>query len=361
MRITVSNIIKAIDGLPKNCAYEYISAKNKGKVEIISSSQENPISIRRFNPVKNKTLKSSKIETISLQMIRRVSNAIEPNVPFNIDRILGASYNTRSVLEMLLAHTPEFYWCLPGRIELANSTSEIKKGHKHLIWLPEHPHENGILKEYKTEQVISEIPTSNAIYESLVIPNSPIHYKLDIDIERRHLQIQVALILIGKQLGFRTWIAHNDKGFRYGDKRIGELDGVVMRLQDEKMLMAYDDAIKAALQIDCIWFKNGKFMPAVMEVEHSTGVTSGLNRMKGLQERLPQYPTRWVIVAPDEDRDMVMRKANEPQFRSLKTLFFPYSAVDELYSLCQRRKLSAAAVNEQFLDCFMEPCNVAIA
>ena len=43
--------------------------------------------------------------------IRRVSNAINPGEPFNIDRILGASYNTRSVLETLIALTPEFYYC----------------------------------------------------------------------------------------------------------------------------------------------------------------------------------------------------------------------------------------------------------
>lgn len=63
-----------------------------------------------------------------------------------------------------------------------------------------------------------------------------------------------------------------------------------------------------------------------------------------------------MIVAPDEDRNKVFRETNEPQFRSLKTLFFPYSAVEELYSLCQRRRLSHKSVNEEFLDCFMEPC-----
>jgi hypothetical protein len=30
-------------------------------------------------------------------------------------------------------------------------------------------------------------------------------------IKRRHSQIQIALIKIGEQLGFRTWIAQNDK------------------------------------------------------------------------------------------------------------------------------------------------------
>ncbi|MDI3409935.1 hypothetical protein QKW52_03855 [Bacillus sonorensis] len=90
-----------------------------------------------------------------------------------------------------------------------------------------------------------------------------------------------------------------------------------------------------------------------MEVEHSTGVTSGLTRMKGLQDTIPAFLTRYVIVAPDEERNKVLREANRPQFQSLNVRYFPYSAVEELYSLCQRRKIKG--VTEEFLDSFMEP------
>ena len=178
----------------------------------------------------------------------------------------------------------------------------------------------------------------------------------DINVQRRHLQIQIALVSIGHQLGFRTWVARNDQGITYGTKRVGELDGVVVSLDQENLLKPWQDAVNAALHIDCIWFRNGKFMPAVMEVEHSTGVVTGLARLKRLKDKLPLFQTRWVIVAPDEDRAKVMKEANESQFHDLKTMFLPYSAVDELYALCQRRKLNNRAVNEDFLDCFMEPC-----
>ncbi|MFN5940282.1 MAG: hypothetical protein ACK44C_07950 [Polaromonas sp.] len=180
--------------------------------------------------------------------------------------------------------------------------------------------------------------------------------KMDLDVARRHLQVQVALILIGQQLGYRTWVARNDKGFKYGDRKIGELDGVVVRLDDEKLLMAYSEAVQAALQIDCIWFRNSHFMPAVIEIEHSTGVTSGLTRMKNLQSHAPHILTRWVIAAPDEDREKVLREANKPDFQSLNVQFFPYSAVDELFGLVQRRKLTKASINDDFLNCFFEPC-----
>lgn len=118
------------------------------------------------------------------------------------------------------------------------------------------------------------------------------------------------------------------------------------------MMMAFDGAIQAATHIDCIWFRNGRLMPAVMEIEHSTRVTSGLTRMRGLQNAIPAVQTRYVIVAPDEDRDLVLRECNREQFRSLNPLYFPYSAVEELYSLCNRRRIHG--ITDEFLDCFME-------
>ncbi len=354
-KLTASNLVAFINQLDKNQVYNYINPKTKGVIKIESIDlPEGPIRIKRWNPAKGETEEQKKIESISTELIWRVANAFNPNQPINFDRILGASYNTRSVFESLLAHTPEFYFSYPGRIENKGGFSSIKHGHKHLMWKPDKPHKLGILLEAKTDIVISEIPTIDAFYDSLVLPDSSQgQSQIDIDIKRRHAQIQIALYFIGKQLNFRTWIAQNDKGILYQNKRIAEYEGVISSLKDVKLMTAYDDAIQAALLIDCIWFKNGKLMPAVMEVEHSTGVTSGLSRMKNFKDKFPPFPTRYVIVAPDEDRDKVIKEANKPQFRDLDTRYFTYSAVEELYALCQRRKLKG--VTEEFLDCFMEP------
>lgn len=354
MRLTPSNIIRAISLLPKDRWYEYINPRNSGKIKIVDVvSPEGPITIQRGE--------NKPTESISVNMIWRLANAIEENVPVNVDRVFGGSYNTRSVLEALIAHTPEFYWCQPGRIELNNSTQEIKKGHKHIVWKPKARHDNALLSKFETDIVISEIPSTSAVYDALHIPNSLSQGIDDIDVKRRHVQIQIALAVIGKQLGFRTWIARNDQGITYGNKKVGEIDGVISDLNNEKLITAADGAMKAAMHIDCIWFRNGKFLPAVIEVEHSTGITSGLTRMRGLYDQLPPFPTRWVIAAPDEDRSKIISEANRPQFRDLNAKFFPYSAVDELYALCRRRNLSNIAVNEQFLDCYMEPCQPTLA
>jgi len=357
-KFTAANLVSFINQLDKNIAYNYINPRTRGLIKVISVIlPEGPIRIKRWNPSKGETEYDKKIETISSEMLWRVANSFTPGQPINFDRVLGASYNTRSVLESLIAYTPEFYYCYPGRIENKGSHSAVKHGHKHIMWKPMQPHELGLLVEADTEIVISEMPSINVYYDALMVPENNSNHELDIDIQRRHAQIQIALYFIGKQLNFRTWIANNDRGIVYQNKKISEYDGVISSLRDENLLIAYEEAARAALLIDCIWFKNGRLMPAVMEIEHSTGVTSGLSRMKNFKDSFPPFPTRYVIVAPDEDRDKVIREANKEQFKDLQTKFFPYSSVEELYSLCQRRKIRG--INEEFLDSFMEPTLIA--
>lgn len=353
-KITGYNLVSFINQLPKNQDYNYINERTKGLIRITRVELPGgPIYIKRWNPSKGGTSDTAREESISSEMVWRVANAIFEGQPINLDRVLGGSYNTRSVLESLIAHTPQFYYCYPGRIFDIAGESTVERGHKHIVWLPSEPHANGVLALKDTEVAISEIPTSAAVYESLTIPDTVDLSGMDIDIARRHTQIQVAIYLIGLQLGFRTWIAQNDKGILYQDKPLIELDGVVKSLQNENLVSPYEGAVSAGLYIDCIWFKNGRLMPAVMDVEHTTGVTSGLTRMLNFYNKIPPIKTRYVIVAPDEDRDHVIHEANKDIFKELDVRYFPYSAVEELYVICQRRKLRG--ITEEFLDCYMEP------
>lgn len=354
-RITAYNLVRAISQLPRNVNYNYVNPKTKGLIHIENVSlPAGPIYIRRWNPFKGETQANAKVETMSSEMIWRVANAINVGDPINIDRILGASYNTRSVLEALMAATPEFYYCYPGRISDIDGRSTIEHGHKHIVWLPNEPHPVGVLVEKQMENMaISEIPFQSVTYDNLVLPdNMIIGGDMNIEVVRRHTQIQIALYLIGLQLGYRTWIAQNDKGIIYNDRPLIEQPGIIPALGNENIISAFPDAEPNARFIDCIWFQNGKFMPAVMEVEHTTGITSGLTRMKGLQDAMPAFNTRYVIVAPDDDREKVIDEVNRPQFKSLDARYFAYSSVEELYHICTHRNLHG--VTQEFLDCYME-------
>ena len=356
MNITIANLINKISRLSRDQWFDYVNPQTKTQVRILDIKKpEGPIYIKR-RVIKKDLMMEEKDETISTKMLLRIASAMKEGLPINFDRVLGASYNTRSSLEALLAHCEEFYWCRPGRIEINSSSSEIKKGHKHLIYLPNDLHKIGVIEYKEVNQVISEIPSDSAIYEAVSFSESPQNpLELDHEVKRRHLQIQIALILIGYKIGYHSWIARNDQGFGYGDKTVAEISGVINDLNNIPLIKSFSGAKSAAMHIDCIWFNGDLSMPAVFEVEHSTGITSGLNRMLNLKNSIPSLTnTRWVIVAPDEDRDKFLREISKKQFSEMNLRFFPYSAVDELFALIHRRNINGNSVNEEFLDCYME-------
>jgi len=134
---TAADVCRAINVLNKNVNYGYVNSRTHGEIKIVRVQlPEGPIIIRRHRIGKPWGAE----ETISSQMIWRIANALNSRIPINVDRVLGGSYNTRSVLEALLAHTPEIYTCAPGRQETIGGIVSIKRGHKHIIWIPESPH-----------------------------------------------------------------------------------------------------------------------------------------------------------------------------------------------------------------------------
>lgn len=114
MRITAADFVHAIGRLPKDRAYNYVNQKTSTKIVISDVVYpEGPIKIKRYDPSKGKGVDEASVQSISTKMLWRVANAFVPNSPIQIDRVLGASFNTRSALEALLAHTSEFYYCYP--------------------------------------------------------------------------------------------------------------------------------------------------------------------------------------------------------------------------------------------------------
>ena len=97
------NLVNAIANLPKNRQFDYVNESNAGKIVIDSIKlPEGPIRFKRFNPTKGETLRDAKVDSISSQMLWRLANAIQEDAPINLDRVFGASYNSRSVIESSL-------------------------------------------------------------------------------------------------------------------------------------------------------------------------------------------------------------------------------------------------------------------
>jgi len=165
--------------------------------------------------------------------------------------------------------------------------------------------------------------------------------------------MQVALVKIGNALNFRTWIAKNDRSIPLGDSQLGKLDGVLQSLEEIPIFHSAEMRQAVSL-IDCVWFTpDFKFIPAVIEVEHSTGVTSGLTRMLKFRETMPSWNTRFTIVADSSLRNKVVSEGNNTVFRRLQTKFMSYATVRELYGLIQKYNLSGV-VEQNFIEPFLE-------
>ncbi len=359
-KFSCENLVDGLAALPKSSTYSYINKATHTALRIEDVVKPHgPITISRWDPSRGETYASASRQTISKEMLFRVSNAVAEGMPINVDRVLGASYNTRSALESLICHIPQFYYCYPGRIENKNGVTKIKAGHKHIIWCPDDPHTAGELTEKKLEHMeVTEIPTKNVVYNALELPGNTIAPapnsvgKLNDQTERMHILMQMAIYEIGKSLKFSTYIAQNDSGVRYKGKPLYDHPQIVKDLADQPTVSAFNGAVSAGKLIDAIWFSK-RSIPAVFEVEHTTGVTSGLTRMKGFMESLPAYKDmRFVIVADDDLREKVVKEINKPQFRDLHAYYLPYSAVNELLSLCQTRTL--LGITDSFIDTFLE-------
>jgi type II restriction enzyme len=241
--------------------------------------------------------------------------------------------------------------CNPQRID--SYTGEILTNLKHIMWCPDEFHPIGeiVYKEYN--EVITEVELEVS-FGQVTITQEDLEGKFDsIAAKTIHTQMQIALIEIGNALDFRTWIAKNDRSIPVGNTTLGHLPGVLQSLNEVPIL--YTAKIKdAASLIDCIWFtKDGDRIPAIIEIEHTTGVTSGLTRMQKLHEVSPSITKNFTIVAPDNLRNKVVTEANQKIYRELKAKYMPYSTIRELYGLIQRYSLKGVA-EHTFIYPFME-------
>jgi type II restriction enzyme len=143
---TAKELSSLISNLSKKPHYRYVNKANAGRIKLEGVEGDGSIRFRRYNQSKDETLEDATEETIPSSMIARVAAEIEAGKPFNIDKIVGASYNSRSVLESLLAHTPNYFVIYPGRVETSNGMVKVKKGHKHLLWDPHSSHPTGTIK-----------------------------------------------------------------------------------------------------------------------------------------------------------------------------------------------------------------------
>ena len=349
-KLKIADLVNLVEKLGTEKSYLYFSKSTRIRITEIHKP-EGPIKFKRWDSRQSEdTASHGGISTNQLVIVSSVFSG-KPNYPIHFDRLFSAGGNSRAALETLLAYTPNFFICYPQKTNPYTGNSEAKL--KHIMWCPDNEHPWGQMQEKPYDQIISEVELGIDFGDITVTPGMLDEEFNSIEAKKTHTQMQVALVKIGGALNFRTWIARNDRSISIGDTKLGNLDGVIPSLDNVQIL--FNPEIKhAASLIDCIWFTNDfKYIPAVIEVEHSTGVTSGLTRMLKFRETIPSISTTYTVVAPNDLRNKVVTEANNLAFRSIRPHFMPYSTVRELYGLIQRYPL-ANLMPRTFIEPFME-------
>lgn len=143
--------------------------------------------------------------------------------------------------------------------------------------------------------------------------------------EASHSEVQSWLRDLGQALGYRVWIAANDRGRLYNGRPLGE--GCLTALPP--VLMAAPGAEMVRL-IDVLWLKpDTDRVAAAFEVEHSTSIYSGVVRMLDLAlgHADPHAEGGLFLVAPDAREAEVRAQLARPAFArvsDLKIGWLPY-------------------------------------
>lgn len=149
------------------------------------------------------------------------------------------------------------------------------------------------------------------------------------DGDRTHTEVQGWLRDLGRALGFRVWVAANDRSRPCGDGRLGDgcLDVLPPSLEE-------GPGAEAVRLIDVIWITpSDERVAAAFEVEHTTSIYSGIVRLLDLALGSSAEASRGLyLVAPDQREADVRAQLARPAFSrvgELRVRFLPYSELEQ--------------------------------
>src|SRR5207245_3611123 len=128
-----------------------------------------------------------------------------------------------------------------------------------------------------------------------------------------HTEIQWRLLKLGSDMGFKVWVARNDRSRDFDGQKFSELQALLPDLP-----LQFDEATNRTIElIDVLWLK-GNAIIAAFEVESTTSIYSGLLRMSDLLALQPNLDIKIYLVAPDERREEVAKEISRPTFSRLE-------------------------------------------
>lgn len=143
-----------------------------------------------------------------------------------------------------------------------------------------------------------------APFLSNVLPELP-------NIEATHEQIIYALAKLGQYAGCSVWIGKKEQAAEFETEKFSRLSIASL----PQLGGIPEEARKIIEQIDVLWLK-GNVIIGAFEVEHTTGVVTGLARFNDLLNIIPNIKMDMYIIAPDDREKKVIQELNRPAIRA---------------------------------------------
>lgn len=150
--------------------------------------------------------------------------------------------------------------------------------------------------------------------------------------ENEHSMIAGYLGVLGRNAGYKVWIAPDERGKSFDGQPLSKLSERSLSLSNVS-----SDDLERIKRIDVLWIKNGG-VAYEFDVENTTGVTEAILR----GSHISTLATKFAIVIPDERLKMVERKFREPilesHIRKRDWRIITYGKLQRFYNKCKAQK-----------------------
>jgi len=249
-------------------------------------------------------------------LIYFISNPLEIDIPFaEINKLLAykPTLKLHGFRVVGQAKLEEFY---SKYDDLYSILQRIKLGER-------------VMSRYK--EILPEAPT---IVAEDLLP----HAESEVS---EHIEMQWKLLNLGKKAGSKVWVPKNDQ------KKI--LDTYGYSDFETDFSAGIDLNAKYVENIDVVWKEEFR-IDAAFEIEHTTGIYSGLLRFSDLKIVAPNSIYPLFIVAPLSQRNRLKEQLNRPTFKKMefgqKVRYLSYETVNEIDNFFET---SSSGLNAELL------------
>lgn len=149
--------------------------------------------------------------------------------------------------------------------------------------------------------------------------------------ENSHLEMQLTLTRMGRNLGYDIWVAANDRMRSHNGISLQSLT-----LPELPPLEMTPEVLRTVSLIDVIWIgRENRQIECAFEIEKSTSIYSGMLRLLDLASSLGDRKYDFFLVAPDSREKEIVAQLQRPAFKSLPSVAFRYLLFSDVNCNCE--------------------------